>query len=158
VLLAEHLIQEVDFFSVGTNDLIQYTLAIDRNSEKAARYFEPLNPAVLYMLKKLADVANGAGKSITVCGEVAGDPMYLPILVGMGYRKLSVNPMAINMLKDIVRNISCGESRKIAAQAMEKKTAQDVRGFMREYLAGIRTQFSLAGESMASGLKSPAQE
>jgi signal transduction protein with GAF and PtsI domain len=66
--------------------------------------------------------------------------------------------MAINMLKDIVRNISCEESRKIAAQAMEKKTAQEVRGFMQEYLAGVRTQFSLAGERMASGLKPPAQE
>jgi phosphotransferase system enzyme I (PtsI) len=138
VILAEHLIREVDFFSVGTNDLIQYTLAVDRNSEKVSRYFEPLSPAILLMLKSLLSVVSRAGKDITICGEVAGDPVYVPLLVGLGYQKLSLNPLAINVVKDVIRNISYEETRKLAERALERRTALDVKTLLESYLSQYR--------------------
>ncbi|MHB9154650.1 MAG: phosphoenolpyruvate--protein phosphotransferase [Endomicrobiales bacterium] len=153
VILASSLIQEVDFFSVGTNDLIQYTLAVDRNSEKAARYFEPLNPAVVYMMKRLVDVARAAGKDITVCGEVASDPLYIPLLVGLGYDKLSVSPLAVNMVKDIVRSIDAKEAEKLASVVLEKRTAREIRTLMEGYIRGLKTRFSLTLTRPAPGFR-----
>lgn len=150
VILAEHLIDEADFFSVGTNDLIQYTLAVDRASEKASRYFEPLNPAVLHMLKSLADVANRAGKDISVCGEVASDPYYIPILIGFGYQKLSVSPLALNMVKDIVRATRYDQARNIAREVMIKKTVPEIRAVMDGFFAQLKTQFKIESARPAS--------
>ncbi len=132
-MLAEYLIQEVDFFSVGTNDLIQYTLAVDRNSEKAARFFEPLNPSIILMLRKLIDVTNRAGKEITICGEIASDPLYLPILLGLGYTRLSVNSLAINMVKSILRSTSFHEAQALVREVIKKRTGFEVREYMKAY-------------------------
>jgi len=138
VILAHHLIEEVDFFSVGTNDLIQYTLAVDRNSEKVSRYFEPLNSAILYMLKRLIEITDEAGKEITVCGEVAGDPLYVPLLVGLGYRKLSVNPIGINLIKDIIHKISFKDTKELVDKAMNMKTAKDIRLLLEDYFSKMK--------------------
>ena len=133
VMLAEYLIEEVDFFSVGTNDLIQYTLAVDRNSEKAARFFEPLNPAIILMLRKLIDITNRAGKDITICGEIASEPLYLPILLGLGYTRLSVNSLAINMVKSILRATSFHDAQELVREVMKKRTGVEVREYMKAY-------------------------
>lgn len=133
VLLAESLIEEVDFFSVGTNDLIQYTLAVDRNSEKASKYFEPLNPAIIKMLKSLVDVAGAKGKDITICGEIASDPLYVPLLVGLGYTRLSLNPLSINMVKDIVRSVNYDDCSDLAAEILTMVKTEDIRARLNEY-------------------------
>ncbi|MBN1522553.1 MAG: phosphoenolpyruvate--protein phosphotransferase, partial [Candidatus Aureabacteria bacterium] len=154
VILAEHLIKEVDFFSVGTNDLIQYTLAVDRNSEKVSKYFEPLNPSILLMLKSLLSVARKAGKDITICGEVAGDPLYIPILVGLGYQKLSLNPTAINLVKDLIRGISFKDSERLAALALEKKTAMDVKKLLERFLSRFEKLYRIYCHPLERGRKS----
>ena len=105
------------------------------NSEKVSKYFEPLSPAILYMLKNLFKVTKKAGKDITICGEVAGDPLYIPILIGLGYQKLSLNPMAINVIKDVIRNISFEETKVLARKALEKKTAKDVKRLLEKFLS-----------------------
>ena len=138
VILAHHLIEEVDFFSVGTNDLIQYTLAVDRNSEKVSKYFEPLNSAILYMLKRLVEITEKAGKDITLCGEVAGEPLYVPLLVGLGYRKLSVNPIAINLIKDIIHKLSFKDTKALVDKALNMKTAKDIRVLLEDYFSKMK--------------------
>jgi len=138
VILAHHLIEEVDFFSVGTNDLIQYTLAVDRNSEKVSKYFEPLNSAILYMLKRLVKITEQAGKDITLCGEVAGEPLYVPLLVGLGYRKLSVNPIAINLIKDIIHKLSFKDTKALVDKALNMKTAKDIRVLLEDYFSKMK--------------------
>ncbi len=151
VIVAEHLVQEVDFLSIGTNDLIQYTLAVDRNSEKVSKYFEPLHPAILYMLDKLVRVAQNADKDLTICGEVASDPLYIPLLVGLGYTKLSVNPLAINLVKDIVRSISYEESVVLARKALQKKTTENILKLLEDYFSSITKIYNIYFHPMRKG-------
>jgi phosphotransferase system enzyme I (PtsI) len=98
----EKLLPEVDFASIGTNDLIQYTLAVDRNNEKVASYYQPLNGAVLYLIKKVADAGVKLKKEISICGEMAGDPPYIPLLLALGLRNLSMHPGAIPRAKNLI--------------------------------------------------------
>jgi phosphotransferase system enzyme I (PtsI) len=98
----EKLLREVDFASIGTNDLIQYTLAVDRNNEKVAGYYQPLNGAVLYMIKSVADAGLKLNKEVSICGEMAGDPMYIPLLLALGLRNLSMHPGAIPRAKNLI--------------------------------------------------------
>src|SRR6185312_16677830 len=90
VLVARDLAKEVDFFSLGTNDLVQYVLAADREDESVASYYQPLHPAVLRLIGSLADVASQTGRPLTICGDIAGDPLYTELLLGLGLRALSV--------------------------------------------------------------------
>ncbi len=98
----EKLLREVDFASIGTNDLIQYTLAVDRNNEKVASYYQPLNGAVLCMIKRVADAGLNLKKDISICGEMAGDPIYIPLLLALGLRNLSMHPGAIPRAKNLI--------------------------------------------------------
>jgi phosphotransferase system enzyme I (PtsI) len=100
----EKLLAEVDFASIGTNDLIQYTLAVDRNNEKVAAYYQPLNGAVLCMIKRVADAGIKLKKEVSICGEMAGDPIYLPLLLALGLRNLSMHPGAIPRAKNLIIN------------------------------------------------------
>jgi len=98
----EKLLQEVDFASIGTNDLIQYTLAVDRNNEKVAAYYQPLNGAVLCMIKRVADAGIKLNKEISICGEMAGNPLYVLLLLALGLRNLSMHPGAIPRVKNLL--------------------------------------------------------
>jgi phosphotransferase system enzyme I (PtsI) len=98
----EKLLKEADFASIGTNDLIQYTLAVDRNNEKVASYYQPLNGAILSMIKKVSDAGIKLNKEISICGEMAGDPMYVLLLVALGLRNLSMHPAAIPRVKNLI--------------------------------------------------------
>ena len=91
-LLVPALAKEVDFFSLGTNDLVQYVLAADREDESVADYYQPLHPAILRLIHFVADAANSAGRELTICGEMAGDPDYTELLLGLGLRAFSVAP------------------------------------------------------------------
>ncbi len=127
IQLAHHLMEEVDFFSIGTNDLIQYTLAVDRNNERVATFFEPLHPAVLSSIAHVAKVGKKAGKPVGVCGEAAGDPLFALLLVGLGISQLSVIPSSIPLLKMVFRQAQHKTLCQVAAQALQAKTVQEVK-------------------------------
>jgi phosphotransferase system enzyme I (PtsI) len=131
VLVADLLAREVDFFSVGTNDLIQYTLAIDRTNEHLSSLYEPLHPAVLRSLKIVVDAAHAAGIPVCMCGEMAGEAEFLPILLGLGFDELSMNGPAIARVKRILRRCSREDAREIVARAMGYATALEVESFLK---------------------------
>src|SRR5512138_2414564 len=118
VIIADLLAREVDFFSVGTNDLIQYSLAIDRTNEHLSHLYEPLHPAVLRSLKMVTDAAHAAGIEVCMCGEMAGDPTYLPILLGLGFNELSMNAISIPRVKKILRRCSKKEAENLVSQVL----------------------------------------
>ncbi len=127
VHLAPQLIKHADFFSIGTNDLIQYTLAVDRNNERVAQFFEPLHPTILSYIAHVASVGEHTGKMVGCCGEMAGDPLMTPLLVGLGVGQLSMMPNNIPMVKKIIRQIRYQEVREMALDAIQLATAQEVR-------------------------------
>jgi phosphotransferase system enzyme I (PtsI) len=122
-LISDLLAAEVDFFSVGTNDLIQYTLAIDRQNEHVAYMYEPLDPAVLRLLKMVSASAATAGIPLSMCGEMAGDPLYAAILLGMGFRRLSMNVASIPWVKKVVRSVRMQDAIELASVVMRQPTA-----------------------------------
>lgn len=130
VSMAHLLIRDCDFFSIGTNDLIQYTLAVDRNNEQVAQFFEPLHPAVLSSVARVAQVGLEAGKPVGVCGELAGDPTITPLLVGLGITQLSMIPSNIPLVKNAIREIRYDEVREIALRAAGAATVEEVKGLL----------------------------
>jgi len=131
VLTADLLAEEVDFFSIGTNDLIQYTLAIDRTNEHLSHLYEPLHPAILRSLKLVVDAAHVAGIDACICGEMAGDPAYLPILLGLGFDELSMSPPSIPRVKRILRRCSLAGARALVDKALRLQTAEQVDVLLR---------------------------
>jgi phosphotransferase system enzyme I (PtsI) len=126
-LIADLLAKEVDFFSVGTNDLIQYTLAIDRQNEHVAYMYEPLDPAVLRLLKYVASAAEAANIPLAMCGEMAGDPLYAAILLGMGFQRLSMNVASIPWVKKVVRSVRMQDAVELVSLVMQQPTATAAR-------------------------------
>jgi phosphotransferase system enzyme I (PtsI) len=135
VIIADLLAREVDFFSVGTNDLIQYSLAIDRTNEHLSSLYEPLHPAVLRSLKMVVDAAHAAGIDSCICGEMAGEAEYLPILLGLGFDELSMNAVSILRVKKILRRCSKSDAETLVARALNFSTAQEVDHFLRKEIA-----------------------
>lgn len=113
-LTADLIAKEVDFLSIGTNDLIQYTLAVDRVNENVASLYEPLHLSILRLLQNIMDAAHNAGKWVGMCGEMAGDPNFSTILIGLGLDELSVSPVQIPKVKKIIRNISLADAKAFA--------------------------------------------
>lgn len=130
VTMADMLAREADFFSVGTNDLIQYTLAIDRSNEHLTDLYQPLHPAVLRSLQRIVDVAHAAGIDASICGEMAGDPLYLPILLGLGFDELSMGASSIPRVKQVLRNCTRSQAAHIAETCMTFATAADVEEYL----------------------------
>jgi phosphotransferase system enzyme I (PtsI) len=126
MIIADLLAKEVDFFSIGTNDLIQYSLAIDRVNEHVNYLYEPLHPAVLRMIREAVGSAHAQGIKIAMCGEMAGEPLYLPILVGLGLDELSMNALSILRVKKVLRNISRQECTEITKEALTLSTAREI--------------------------------
>lgn len=133
-IIADKLAREVDFFSIGTNDLIQYSLAIDRANERLTYLYEPLHPAVLRLIKKVVDVAHDAKIRVAMCGEMAGDPLYSLILLGLELDELSMNHLAIPRVKKIIRESTLQESKLLLKKAMSFNTAAEVRACVQEYM------------------------
>ena len=125
-ILADRLIQLVDYFSIGTNDLIQYTLAVDRNNEKVARFYQPLNPAILRLVERTIHAALSAGKSVSLCGEMAGNPIYTMMLLGFGLRQFSMSPLMLPEVKERVRAVSIAECEDVAAEVLRKDSAEEI--------------------------------
>ncbi len=126
VLIADHLAKEVDFFSVGTNDLIQYCLAIDRGNEHVAYLYEPMHPAVLQALQRICSAARNAGIEVGMCGEMAGEDIYALVLIALGFNELSMNPANISRVKRVMRKVEYSEVKRILDQLMSLATAEEV--------------------------------
>lgn len=122
VMIAEILAKEVDFFSIGTNDLIQYSLGIDRTNQNVSYLYQPLHPAVLRSIKWVVDSAHEAGIEVSLCGEVASDPFCVPILMGMQIDCISLSPQAIPGIKRIIRQTSMEECRRLLKLSIEQRT------------------------------------
>jgi len=129
-IISDLLAKEVDFFSIGTNDLIQYTTAVDRMNEKISHLYNPFHPALLRLVKLVIDSAHKENKWVGMCGEVAGDPKLIPILIGMGLDEFSMSPISILKARGIIRNISQDKMRDLAEQVINLPTAEEVENFM----------------------------
>ena len=136
VEIADKLAREVDFFSIGTNDLTQYALAIDRANERLTYLYEPLHPAILRLIKRVVDAAHEAKIRVAMCGEMAGDPLYALILLGMELDELSMNHLAIPRIKRIIRESSLKESKVLLEKALTFSTASEVRAYVQDYMMG----------------------
>jgi len=127
VQLAPHLAREVDFFALGTNDLIQYMLAADRANPMVHRYYEPLHPAILLTIQQLVTVARQAGRGLCICGEMASDPCCLPLLVGLGVREFSVSAPFILRLKQLLANWPLARLEQLANEALRQDDPRKIR-------------------------------
>lgn len=132
VWLAPRLIKEVDFFSIGTNDLIQFMLAADRNNPKVAQVYEPLHPAVLSAIAQVVDVVRAAGKEVSICGEMASDALATLVLTGIGLDHLSLSPFFIPVVRKILREIKYETARRIARDVLEMPTVKQIKGYLFE--------------------------
>lgn len=132
-MIADVLAREVDFFSIGTNDLIQYSMAVDRNNEHVASLYQPLHPAILRMLRFVIDSARAAGIEVSLCGEMAADPRYALLLVGLGLRRLSMSPRRIPEVKTWIRELTAADLAALADSCMQHGTAGDVQRHLESF-------------------------
>ena len=145
-MISDILAREVDFFSIGTNDLIQYSLAVDRNNEHVASLYQPLHPAILRMLRFVIDSGRAAGIEVSLCGEMGADPRYALLLVGLGLRRISMSPRQIPEVKTWLREASAAELAELAGRCMEHSTAAEVQRHMESFF-----ECSLPSRVSASG-------
>jgi len=134
VILLDQIAEHVDFISVGTNDLIQYTLAIDRGNGMVASEFDPSHPAILRALSIINKICNEKNLEVSICGEMAGDPLYTLLLIGLGYRKLSLSSMNLPIIKNIIINSSMKEANLIANYALSLNSKSEINRYIREQM------------------------
>jgi phosphotransferase system enzyme I (PtsI) len=130
--LADLMARKVDFFSIGTNDLIQYTLAVDRGNEHVAYLYQPLNPAVLRLITHVARSAKAAGISVSLCGEMAASPLHAPLLLGLGIEDLSMDPVSIPAVKEAIRAVSAADMREMAKRALELESVEEIEALVEQ--------------------------
>jgi phosphotransferase system enzyme I (PtsI) len=136
-LIVEHLAREVDFFAIGTNDLTQYTLAVDRANEQVADLYRPLHPAVLRLVDRVIAAGRDAGIPVSMCGELAADPLAVPVLLGLGLEEFSMHAQALPSVRNIIRSITFREAKRIAQRALALPSAKAVEEYLLERLAGL---------------------
>jgi len=132
-LAADALAEEADFFALGTNDLIMYTLAIDRSDERVAYLYDPLHPAVLRLIHFAVQAALRRGKPVSVCGEMAGDPRFLPFFLGLGIRELSMRPMALPRIKQRLRRLEARACEKLAQEMLTHSDGEQIKQLLDEF-------------------------
>jgi phosphoenolpyruvate-protein phosphotransferase (PTS system enzyme I) len=149
VTIADQLAREVDFFSVGTNDLVQYALAIDRVNEHVAHLYEPLHPAILRMIKQVVEAGHRAGIPTSLCGEMAGEALYIPILLGLELDSLSMNPLSIPRVKKIIRSASLEDCKIYLREVLDLPTAGEINESLRQIAwRRFREDFELFGQEL----------
>ena len=131
-LTADILAKEANFFSIGTNDLIQYSLAIDRVNEKVAYLYDPLHPAILRLIRNIVAAAKKEKIPVGLCGDMGGDPLYSLILVGLGINELSMNPGSILNIKKLIRSITLEEAKKVADHVLSLDTSKEIENYLNE--------------------------
>jgi phosphotransferase system enzyme I (PtsI) len=132
---ADLLAREVNFFSIGTNDLIQYALAVDRINEHVSYLYEPLHPAILRIIRGVVQSAHQARIPVAICGEMAAEPAYALILLGLGLDEFSMNPVSIPKVKKVLRMSRFEETRSLVEQLFQFSTASEIESFVRNWMA-----------------------
>jgi len=133
-VIAHHLAKEVDFFSIGTNDLTQYTLAVDRGNEMISHLYNPMSPSVLGLIKQVIDASHAAGKWTGMCGELAGDERATLLLLGMGLDEFSMSAISIPRIKKIIRNTNFEDVKALAEEALAQPTAQELMNLVNKFI------------------------
>jgi phosphotransferase system enzyme I (PtsI) len=154
VAITDLLARECDFFSIGTNDLIQYSLAVDRGNEKIAHLYEPAHPAVLRMIRQTAAAARAAGIPCGMCGEMAGDPLFTELLIGLGLTSLSMSAVALPLVRAEVANTSMAQARALADEVMGLGTAAEIRALLQarfEARGAMSAYLAALGDGAANG-------
>lgn len=134
-MIADRLAEEADFFSIGTNDLIQYTMAIDRTNQKVAHLYQPFHPAILRLLQVIVTAAHNQGKPVGICGEMAANPAIIPLLIGLDLDELSMSPGAILAAKKVICNLDQQECRHLLEEALQLATAGEVEAHVNQWIA-----------------------
>ncbi|MBX3425787.1 MAG: phosphoenolpyruvate--protein phosphotransferase [Pirellulales bacterium] len=141
VMMMDMFVHEVDFFSIGTNDLIQYCLAVDRSNKDVAALYTAADPAVLRMIHMAITTADKHGVPISMCGQMCGSPMYTMLLLGMGLRTMSVTPSAVPEIKRVCRSVSIDQCKRVAKHALKLDNARDIKTFLKEELMKVFPEF-----------------
>lgn len=131
-LVADLIAPHVQFFSIGTNDLVQYTLAVDRVNERIAYLYEPTHPAILKLIKNTIDIGHAHGIWTGICGEMAGNPLMVPLLMGLGADEFSVSPSLVPLVKDVIRNLRYAQAEELASRAMASVSPKEVLDLCRK--------------------------
>ncbi len=146
VMIADILARHVDFFSIGTNDLIQYTLAIDRTNKEVAYLYEPFHPSIIRMIKYMIEIGDKSNIPIAICGEMAGDPLCVPILIGLGLRQLSMNPRIIPFIKKIIRSLSAKELKDMVKEVLNLTTSMQIRSYITDKIKALLPDIDIIGD------------
>jgi len=136
-LIADKLAPHVDFFSIGTNDLVQYMMAADRSNPDISYLYQPGHPSVVRLLDRVVQAANEHGRWVGICGEMASEPLFVPLVLGLGIHELSMSPVAIPVVKDLVRDINMLEAEELVTNAMACGSAEEVTGLCRDFVERI---------------------
>jgi phosphotransferase system enzyme I (PtsI) len=131
-IMARNFARECDFFSIGTNDLVQYTLAVDRSNERVASLYTPGHPAVLRLIRTVAEAALESGVEVSVCGEMAGEPIYTAVLLGLGVQVFSVSPATLLEIKKAVRSITMDQAREVIDKVFQFDSDREVDAYLSE--------------------------
>jgi phosphotransferase system enzyme I (PtsI) len=141
VLMIDHFVEEVDFISIGTNDLTQYTLAADRSNKDVAGLYSPADPSVLRLIRMAVEAANSKQIPVNVCGQMSGSPLYTMLLLGLGLRRLSVTPSGVPEVKKICRTVTIAQCEQVVEHVMALENARDIKSYLRESLKKILPEF-----------------
>jgi phosphotransferase system enzyme I (PtsI) len=133
-LCADLLAPKTDFFSIGTNDLIQYTIAVDRGNEKIAYLYQPFHPGVLRLIQMIVDKGHQSGIPVAMCGEMAGDPLSTVLLLGMGIDEFSMSPQSLLEIKNIIRSITLAEAKELVTKVMGMNSYININTYVREWM------------------------
>jgi phosphotransferase system enzyme I (PtsI) len=137
------LLRETDFISIGSNDLIQYLVAADRDNPKVAHLCEPLSPAIFRILHLILDACRRTGTPVTLCGEMAGQPRSVLALFGMGLRRFSMSPAFVPMIKSLLASVSTAEAERFAHQVLQQKTSEDIKTYLTTRLHEVSSQLEV---------------
>lgn len=140
-LMADHAAREVDFFSIGTNDLVQYCLAVDRVNERVAHLYQPVHPAILRLVRSVIDAGRRAGIPVSICGEMCGEPLYTVLLLGLGLRSFSVSPIAIPTVKRIIRKVTMSDANEIAARCLATQDALECQEILESRVRSLLPEY-----------------
>ncbi|MGQ9589543.1 MAG: phosphoenolpyruvate--protein phosphotransferase [Planctomycetota bacterium] len=140
-LLADVFAKEVDFFSIGTNDLIQYSMAVDRVNERVAHLYQPGHPAILKLIRAVVEAGRRHGIGVSICGEMCGEPIFATVLLGLGLRSLSVSPISIPMVKRLIRSLSMSDAEEVARTCLSYETAAETQEFLESRVRNLLPDF-----------------